>query len=95
MATPTKEAPMPFNDTAPQHRMREPTRAECDAADEAYAQEQAAQIGGVCYALADRIAMMMDKRPSEWRADSFAQLLELHRALQAAEEAARYDRGNR
>lgn len=58
-----------FRDTSPYHRMPEPTRAECDAANESYAQEVAARRGGACYALADDIAATLDKPASAWRAD--------------------------
>lgn len=60
---------MSFLDTAPHHRMREPTRAECDAADEAYHQEIAARRGGACFALAEDLGIALDKRASEWSAD--------------------------
>ena len=66
----------------------EPTRAECDAADEAYAQEQAAQIGLACFALAEHLTLQLDRRPSEWTADSLGKLRDLQRALMAAATAA-------
>ena len=60
---------MTFADTAPQHWTREPTRTECDAADEAFAQELAALRGGACHALTDDLGELLDKRACDWRAD--------------------------
>jgi hypothetical protein len=59
----------PFTDLAPQHRLREPSRAECAAADEAFAQELAALRGGACHALTDDLGDLLDKRVCDWRAD--------------------------
>jgi hypothetical protein len=58
-----------FHDTAPQHRLPNPTRAECDAADEAHAQEVAATRGATCFALAEALSVTLDKRAAEWSAD--------------------------
>ena len=58
-----------FHDTAPQHRLPEPTRAECDAADEAHAQQRAAVRGAACFALTDDLARLLDRYDSAWQAD--------------------------
>lgn len=58
-----------FADTAPHHRTSEPTRAECEAADDAFAQELAALRGGACHALTDDLGDLLDKRVCDWRAD--------------------------
>lgn len=70
-----------FRDTAPHHRMPEPTRAECAAADEAFAQGMAAQAGRTCYDMADAIASLLDCHDSEWSADAQPALDELHALL--------------
>ena len=81
---------MIFLDTAPQHRMREPSRAECDAADEAAAQEVAATWGARCFALAEDLGIALDKRAADWNADDAGKLRaiydDLARALTMARE---------
>jgi hypothetical protein len=63
---------------------REETRAECDAADEAYHQQQAALMGDACFDLAETLAMELDRYPSRWKADDLDKLAALHGALAAA-----------
>jgi hypothetical protein len=59
----------------------EPTRAECDAWDEAYHQQQAAMMGDACFDLAETLAMELDRYPSRWRADDINKITQLHGAL--------------
>lgn len=72
---------MNFADTAPHHRMPEPTRAALAAADEAHAQQTAATWGARCHALADELAGELDRYPEQWSADDIGKLRDLHQAL--------------
>lgn len=73
-----------FRDTSPAHWSREPTREECAQADEEYWRDCAAQRGGECYDLADAVAMLLDKRQTEWTADQQATLDAIHALLTQA-----------
>ena len=64
--------------------LAEPTRAECDAADADYHQQQAALMGDACFDLAETLAMELDRYPSRWRADDMDKINQLHGALAAA-----------
>ncbi len=62
----------------------EPTRAACDAADEAHAQQQAATWGARCHALADELAGELDRYPEQWSADDIGKIGIVHDLLAAA-----------
>jgi hypothetical protein len=78
-----------FRDTAPHHRMPEPSAAECAQDDERYWQECAAQRGGECLDLAQHLMDLFDKRPSDWRADDMQLLHRIHAKLTEARDLAR------
>ena len=74
-----------FRDTAPQHSAQNPTRAECDAADEAAAQERAAAAGAACYALAEALTVELDRYHHVWRADDKALIDQIFNLLAEAQ----------
>lgn len=73
-----------FRDTAPQHWGREPSRAECAAADQAAADMLAASIADVCHALTDSLGAMLDRREDEWREEHHDKLEEIRALLTKA-----------
>jgi hypothetical protein len=75
---------MTFRDTAPHNRMAEPTRAECDAADEAYWQEEAGIWGNRCLDVAQELVEQTDRYAAQWGADNVDRIKALHGALMAA-----------
>ncbi len=74
---------MPFRDD---YRLGHPvdTRAACDAADEQYAQECAAQAGGTCFDVAQAIGDVLDRRIEDWNPDDKPALDRLHALLSQA-----------
>jgi hypothetical protein len=60
------------------------TRAECDAADEAYHQHRAATMGAACLDLAQELVEVTDRYPEQWRSDDMDRITELHGALTEA-----------
>lgn len=60
------------------------TREACDAAEEEYWQDVAAQTGGTCFDVAQAIADTLDRRRDEWLAADQNALDRLHAVLSQA-----------
>lgn len=73
-----------FADTAPHHRMHEPTRAQEAAADQADADMLASSVGGLCHGLTDYLGAMLDRREDEWREEHYPTLVEIRALLTKA-----------